>query len=109
MCGVYNPKGRVNKTIRRHFNSAYIVKYFTECSWVCTQDYSPVCGTDGNTYSNKCVLALAACKAGNNNLSIEYEGECTTGMQVEIRYRCFYQKRDCNDVAFFIMNIFLDY
>lgn len=36
---------------------------------VCTMDWNPVCGKDGNTYSNLCV-------ANNKGAQIDYFGEC---------------------------------
>lgn len=36
---------------------------------VCTQDFRPVCGCDGKTYSNECV-------ANSNGISAASQGEC---------------------------------
>lgn len=36
---------------------------------MCTMDYTPVCGCDGQTYSNECV-------ANSNGVSASYFGEC---------------------------------
>jgi len=36
---------------------------------VCTQDYVPVCGCDGETYGNQCMLRAA-------KVQLDYIGEC---------------------------------
>ena len=39
---------------------------------LCTAQYDPVCGVDGQTYSNECVATL------QNDVAVAYDGECRT-------------------------------
>ncbi|XP_051474348.1 serine protease inhibitor Kazal-type 2 [Apus apus] len=41
----------------------------------CPRDYNPVCGTDGETYSNECVLCLSNSENGKN-VQILWRGPC---------------------------------
>lgn len=45
------------------------------CPEICTADYSPVCGTDGQTYSNLCMMRVSACKQGMM-IKVKSPGKC---------------------------------
>nr|XP_045585768.1 four-domain proteases inhibitor-like isoform X2 [Procambarus clarkii] len=51
------------------------------CPVACTANYAPVCGTDGQTYSNACQLEIKACKNPQLKLKVAYEGRCRPANQ----------------------------
>ena len=48
---------------------------------MCPTEPDIVCGTDGRTYTNLCLLNKQACQS-KSQLQILYKGECTPGVYV---------------------------
>ena len=50
---------------------------------ICTEDYAPVCGTDGETHKNKCTMESKACE-NKTKITVSYKGECKGKSNVSI-------------------------
>ena len=43
----------------------------------CAKENDPVCGTDGNTYLNECVMQAESCEK-NTSVGVRHPGPCGT-------------------------------
>ncbi|XP_038208329.1 agrin-like isoform X2 [Zerene cesonia] len=59
------------------------------CAEPCPLEFSPVCASDGKTYSNECQMHRESCRA-RKQLKIIFKGQCSSGVnpcaEVECRY-----------------------
>ena len=52
-----------------------------------TIDFSPVCGSNGKTYNNPCLLELDQCESGEN-IEAAHQGPCSRRQCSRTEFRC---------------------
>jgi hypothetical protein len=48
---------------------------------LCDDNYAPVCGSDGVTYTNECDLGITSCNHPEQNITLVGSGKCPTQLQ----------------------------
>ena len=57
-------------------NSFFLPPGGGNCADACAFNYDPVCGSDGQTYSNECFLDMENCRNRYLEINVAYSGEC---------------------------------
>ena len=62
-------------------NVFLIISFATgqDCDINCSADYSPVCGSNGKTYANECIMKVEACLQ-KKTIAVTKQGKCLEGM-----------------------------
>jgi len=61
------------------------------CQEICTLHYVPVCGSDGQTYTNLCMMKASACK-NNKTIAVLNNGPCKQDLCKNVTCRRLYAK-----------------
>ena len=57
-----------------------------QCRIYCTRQYDPVCGTDGKTYNNPCLMRVARCQFQRDITRLHF-GQCGKSCKINATFR----------------------
>ena len=55
--------------------------HIDSCNRKCVRIFKPVCGSDGKTYNNECLLEVAQCRT-RSDLRVSKEGACEAETEI---------------------------
>ncbi|KAG1697912.1 Agrin [Nymphon striatum] len=76
------------------------------CNGMCSKEHNPVCGSDGKTYTNECLMRVEACKT-RKSLRTIYKGECSSqinpcnSVQCQFGEECRIIPQECETDTYF--------
>jgi hypothetical protein len=63
------------------------ISHMCACNSICRQYYDPVCGSDGQTYNNECLMNVSRCST-NRAITVVSRGKCSGGNFIVVRLCC---------------------
>ncbi|XP_074148250.1 ovomucoid-like [Sminthopsis crassicaudata] len=70
-----NAKSPPRKTVSQKYDCQQYEELPLKDPPSCPRTFKPICGSDGNTYANKCIFCHAVLKS-DGNLHFEHRGSC---------------------------------
>ena len=77
-------KGRCEQILKKEENEITSVD---KCDYIkCPEVHNPVCGSNGQTYSNECMMSWYACKQ-RKNITIHHRGKCVKSKLFNLTFK----------------------
>jgi len=92
-------RGTLGQTVQAHVGACVIIEPTPPtpprptCDNFCPMMFDPVCGSNGQTYSNKCTFKNAACN--DEKIKMQHEGECKQRLPCPMCMQYGHQQQVC--------------
>lgn len=62
------------------YTGSLLANFLTECPLKCNRNFAPVCGSDGDTHPNECIMKQKSCRQAEK-ISKVHDGRCNSQQQ----------------------------